>query len=222
MIVNPLLNTCSPWYFLYFLKKRSVLNGLENETCTITQAEAHAKVEKPVWDPAFSYAGMINNFFTVVFFQPLLPLSATLGFFAFSFMYWSHKHRLLKMSVRPMILSDNIAQTTLYFISLAAMIYGISSMIFDKFSYDYLTIPSIVIFAIGGSGIFFPWYRIFGTCAANLDCYNTHKDKVEQNIDGAYEHFRTYFVTEYDRANPLTADEAMEEYMTFLYSRQSD
>src|SRR5688500_14521555 len=88
VIVAPMMNTVSPWYLMYALKKRGVLKSLENDTCTITQAEAHARVEKPVWDPAFSYAGMLNNFYTVVFFQPLLPLSASMGFVAFSLMYW--------------------------------------------------------------------------------------------------------------------------------------
>lgn len=171
----------------------------------------------PVWDPAFSYAGMINTLYTAVFFQPLLPLSSWFGFASFFLIYWSHKHRLLRMSVKPFNLSDSIAKTSLYSISLAAMIYGISSMIFDKFTYDKLTVPSVIIFAIGGSALFFPYYRILGACAASLSCYDKETGR-EQNNTLPYKNFRTCFLTEYDRANPLTSAEATKEYDHFLTS----
>lgn len=219
VVVNPLMNTCNPWYLVYWFRKRSVLKAVDNGTSLLNQSEAHSKVEMPIWDPAFSFAGLVNGFFTVCFFQPMLPVSAIFGFFAFGFMYWSHKHRLLRMSTKPFTLSDSIAKTTLYLISLAIMIYGISSMIFDKFTYDKLTVPSIVIFAIGASSMLFPYYQIFGTCAGSMDCYTSHKDKVEKNMKVEYKHFRTYFLTEYERVNPITAARGMEEYMNFLMSR---
>lgn len=235
VIVNPLMNTCNPWYFAYWLRKRSVFKAVENankkiqegeferqsiieDPTQMTQGESHVKVEMPVWDPAFSFAGLVNGFFTIVFFQPLLPLSSAFGFFAFFFIYWSHKHRLLRMSNKPFTLNDSIGKTTLYIISLAIMIYGISTMIFDKFTYDKLTIPSIVIFVIGASSLFFPYYSIFGTCAASMNCYSGYKDKEERNLDKQYKTFRTYFTTEYERVNPATTAEAMEEYMNFLMS----
>lgn len=231
VFVNPLVNTLNPWYFMYILRKNSVLKKVkeaegqkdmsqeDKEAFPFNQNEAHTKVEMPIWDPAFSFAGLVNGFYTLTFFQPLLPVSSMMGFFAFTFIYWSHKHRLLRMSTKPFNLSDSIAMTSYYLISLAVMIYGISSMIFDKFNYDKLTIPSIVIFAIGGSSMLFPYYRIFGACASKMDCYSGNKNVQEKNLDSEYKHFRTYFLTEYDRANPITSQEAMQDYMNFLMSK---
>lgn len=235
VVVNPLVNTFNPWYFLYWCRKKSVLKTvekanndankdpdsrgiIESDPSIPNQSEAHLKVEMPVWDPAFSYAGLVNGFFTVCFFQPLIPLSAAFGFVAFFLIYWSHKHRLLCMSTKPFALSDSIAMTTYYIISLSTMVYGISSLIFDKFNYNELTITSFVIFAVGASSIFFPYYRIFGSCAASMDCYSKYKDNKEKNLDVEYRHFRTYFLTEYERVNPITATEGSQEYMNFLMS----
>ena len=125
VIVSPIVNTCNPYYFLYVIKKRGALKAVEDPNSEMTQTEAHTRVEKPIWDPAFSFAGMINVFYTMIFLQPLLPLSSCFGFATFTLMYWSHKHRLLRMSVKPVTLSDSIAQTSLYMISLGAMVYGV-------------------------------------------------------------------------------------------------
>ena len=92
-------------------------------------------------------------------------------------------------------------------------------MIFDKFTYNRVTIPSVVIFAIGGSSMFFPYYRILGDLVSGFKCYNKFQDNEEQNIEGQYKNFRTKFFTEYDRSNPVTSEEAMNEYMNFLLSR---
>ena len=85
-------------------------------------------------------------------------------------------------------------------------------MIFDKFTYDKLTLPSIIIFAVGGSSMFFPYYRIFGGCASKLKCYETKG--VEVHTDSPYNDFRINFFTEYDRVNPITSDDAVKEYIT--------
>ena len=92
-------------------------------------------------------------------------------------------------------------------------------LIFDKFTYGELSVLSIVIFAVGGSAMFIPYYRLFGKCVGSLSCYSSHKNKVEKNFNAPYSNFRTGFFTEYDRANPITSEEAMNEYMTFLLSR---
>ena len=123
----------NPFYFLYLCKKSSVMTALNDPTTTLTQAEAHAKLEMPIWDPAFSFAGMINSLYTVIFFQPLLPLSGVIGVVIFFLMYWSHKHRFLRMSVKPVTISDHISLATLYLISLGVMIYGVNSSSSDEF-----------------------------------------------------------------------------------------
>lgn len=125
LLVTPVMNTLNPWYFMFVLRKNSLEKKIREGTSEVTQVQAHQMVEKPVWDPAFSFSSLLRVFYTVIFFQPILPLSSVYGVFTFLALYWSHKHRLLRMSVRPLSLSDSIAISTQYFISLAVLVYGV-------------------------------------------------------------------------------------------------
>lgn len=126
LAITPLTNTLNPFYLLYILRVRSLQAKIKDGTSTVTQAQAHQMVEKPVWDPAFSFASLLRVLYTIIFFQPILPASSFYGAATFALLYWSHKHRILRMSVRPFSLSDNIAISTQYFISLSILVYGVN------------------------------------------------------------------------------------------------
>ena len=126
LVFAPLMNTLNPFYLMYYLRIKGLEKNIKEEKSEVTQAQAHQMFEKPVWDPAFSFAGLLRVLYTVIFFQPILPVSSIYGAITFFFLYWSHKHRLLRMSVRPMSLSDRIAISTSYFISLGVVVYGVN------------------------------------------------------------------------------------------------
>lgn len=89
-------------------------------------------------------------------------------------------------------------------------------MIFDKISYDQITAPSIILFAFGAFFMMVPVYRIVGKSLSNKSCYNQHENVQEKNMDDDYENFRTQFLSEYDRSNPVTNAAAMKDYFNFL------
>lgn len=133
LIFTPLMNTVNPWYFMYMLRIKGIESKIKNGTSELTQAQAHQMFEKPVWDPAFSFSTLLRILYTVIFFQPILPTSSIYGAVTFFLVYWSHKHRILRMSVRPLSLSDNIAISTQYFISLGVLVYGVAcALMLDK------------------------------------------------------------------------------------------
>lgn len=92
-------------------------------------------------------------------------------------------------------------------------------MIFDKINHDRLTVPSIILFAFGLFFMIVPLYRIVGRAFAEKSCYNQHDKVQEKNMDDPYENFRTQFLSEYDRSNPITNAKAMKEYFNFLQRR---
>lgn len=125
LTITPLMNSLNPFYFLYMFRIRSLKKKIEDGTAEVSQSQAHQMFEKPVWDPAFSFASLLRVLYTVVFFQPILPVSSIYGALTFILLYWSHKHRLLRMSVRPMSLSDRIAISTMHLINMAILVYGV-------------------------------------------------------------------------------------------------
>lgn len=128
VVLNPVLNLLNVWYFLRLWTRKSIRSKIEkNEANAITQAEAHAAFEDPVWDPSFTYAGIVKDFYTCLFFQPLFPLSGFIGMVGMFFMYWSQKTSLLKMSASPASIGMDLAENSIYYISLSPVVYGVGS-----------------------------------------------------------------------------------------------
>lgn len=124
--INPIMNIINPWLLLKCWNQRSLENKIKNNQAeSITQAEAHLTMEYPMWDPAFVHAGLVKDFLTCVFFQPLFPVSGIIGMAAFLMMFWSQKYKLLRFSVRPITINNNIGQSCLYILSLAPLVWGV-------------------------------------------------------------------------------------------------
>lgn len=126
VLVNPILNVFSPWLGLKLLGKFMVQRKVKGGNAQVTQAEAHAAYELPVWDPAFAHAGMVKDVLTCIFFQPILPLSSVFGLACLILMHWSQKVRLLRYSVRPISIGDDISKVALYLLSLGPLVYGVA------------------------------------------------------------------------------------------------
>jgi len=219
IIVTPLMNLLNIWYFMRKMKQSSLRKQLANGGGdNITQLEAHAIFENPVWDPASCYAGIVKDLMTCIFFQPLLPISGFMGMISTFLMYWSQKIRFTRMSVRPITISTPIASTILYFISISPLVYGISSMIFDKLLYDKIHLISIGYFVVGCICLLVPYYKPLGRCLGAA-CLRKGKNMTEKNAGLPYKDFRTKFMTEYDRANPVTSEKAMKEYFDYLSNK---
>lgn len=125
--VNPLSNTFYIWYYLKLYYQRSLRKKVENfEAEFITQSDAHTTMELTEWDPSWTHAGAIKDILTCIFFQPIFPLSGLIGMIAFFLMFWSQKYRLLRLSKRPVTISTNIADISLFLISLGPLVYGVA------------------------------------------------------------------------------------------------
>lgn len=66
--------------------------------------------------------------------------------------------------------------------------------------------------------IFVPLYLLIFDLFVCCKKHNKVASK-EQNYDADYDDIRTKFLTEYDRANPITKDLAFKEYFNFIKSR---
>jgi hypothetical protein len=93
---------------------------------TTTQEEAHHLFEKASFDTSLAYTNFTMLFMTMVFFQPILPMGAVTGSIGLILIYFSYKKKLVKDSKRPVMVTKDIAQITLYLLSLTPLIYGVS------------------------------------------------------------------------------------------------
>ena len=73
-----------------------------------------------------------------------------------------------------------------------------------------------LILVVGAISIFVPLYLLLLNTAK--DCVKENK-KQEQNYMVDYDDIRMRFMTEYDRANPITKEYALKEYFAFMKSK---
>ena len=206
--------------------KRSSLTGKikEGKANAYTQEDAQLIFEKSEFDPSFAYAALANIVFTAFFFQPILPLGAASALVGLVLTYYAYKKMLLRDSKRPVLISKEIPLITLYLLNLTPLCYGvnlidqISSAIFDKILTDDITNYSWSILAIGMISVFLPLYLLIYDLLGICRKANKVLSK-EQNYDEDYDNIRTKFMNEYDRANPITKDQALKEYLHYMASR---
>lgn len=107
-------------------KQNSLKKRIENHTATDkTQEDAQLIFEKRDFDPSFAYAAVANLVFTAFFFQPILPLGAACALVGLVLTYYAYKKMLLRDSKRPVMVSDDIAEVTLYLLNAAPFVYGV-------------------------------------------------------------------------------------------------
>ena len=97
----------------------------KREPVNTTQEEAHNFFENPEFDPSLAYSSYTVAFMTVFFFQPILPISAFTGLISLVFNYYSFKKKLLRDSKRPVMVSKEITQVTLYLLNLVPLVWGV-------------------------------------------------------------------------------------------------
>ena len=110
--------------------KRSSLTGKikEGKANAYTQEDAQLIFEKSEFDPSFAYAALANIVFTAFFFQPILPLGAASALVGLVLTYYAYKKMLLRDSKRPVMVSDDIAEVTLYLLNAAPFVYGVATL----------------------------------------------------------------------------------------------
>ena len=92
------------------------------------QKKVHTAFEKSEFDPAFAYAAIVNYILTCIFFQPILPLGAASALVGLVLTYYAYKKMLLRDSKRPVMVSDDIAEVTLYLLNAAPFVYGVATL----------------------------------------------------------------------------------------------
>ena len=127
-VLRPLFAIIDPFSIMNSIKRNSLKSKIKNgKANNVTQEEAQIIFEKTVFDPSFAYADLASLIFTAFFFQPILPIAACTSFLGLILTYYSYKKKLVKDSKRPVMVSDDIAEVTLYLLNCAPFVYGVLS-----------------------------------------------------------------------------------------------
>jgi len=195
-------------------KRDSLENKIKaGEAKDVTQEEAQKIFENSEFDPSEAYAAFCNIIFTAVFFQPILPASPLMALAALIFAYYAFKKNLLRDCKRPIQVSNDIAEVSLYLLNVVPFVYGLSNVIFDKLFRGKAETASWFIMIAGIISIFYPLYLVFLDTAK--DCIKEDRT-TEQNYNIDYNQMRMRFLNEYDRANPITKEDATKDYFQYL------
>jgi hypothetical protein len=236
VVIPPLKVLLNPYIFLKIFTRLWMRFKIEFLSGVVTQQELNRAYEKPIFDPAKTYAQVFRTMGIVIFLQPLFPISGLLGFLCFFFLYWCTKLGLLRQSSRPISIASQLAYLSNFLISYILLIYGMSSAIFDKIFIGKLNSTCICIIAFGVLNAILPIYRI--TCGIAMIAYSWlghSKNKFsvslslssktgllgERELQLLYDDARPQFYLEYDRVNPITAPEATKEYFMYLQTKLS-
>jgi hypothetical protein len=119
-----------------FKRSRLRSNIKEGKANHMTQEDTQLIFEKSEFDPSFAYAELASLIFTAFFFQPILPIGAVTSFVGLFLTYYAYKKKLVKDSKKPVMVSDDIAEVTLYLLNCAPFVYGV--LYVDEAFFGYL------------------------------------------------------------------------------------
>ena len=125
--LTPLLVAFDPSYLMKVISRASLKKKVaEGKANSITQEQAHAIYEDPNFDVTSAYVMLCKPFFTLVFFQPILPIGVFTGLLAFITLYYAYKIKLIRFSKRPIQISGNIGEVSLYLLNWIPFVSGVS------------------------------------------------------------------------------------------------
>lgn len=217
-VIQPLCCLIGPK--LIIRKVRQRLARLRGERCGLSQREANSLFEGPPVDMPQRYAGFLKTYLLTVFYAPVLPISFAFCLFAITLGYWVDKAMLLRVNARPARLGSALNSSMQAFIPLGCVLYSASTVFFF---YDY----GVKQWAAGLAGccislavLCFPT----GSVARALSSAKLKKLSIGElsESDKTYDEAVLDFLDDYDRANPVTAQESTRQWVELVKSKRGE
>ena len=208
-IVTPLLWTFSP---LYYLKKTQIFlierNEKPNLYHNLNQKELNKLYELSDMDISYKYSYIAKTLLMTFLYISIFPFGVPISLGGFFFCYYLEKYNYLNYYKRPEMLNND-----LYFFYVNNFVFflfflGIGDYIFlsDIYSTKGWSLANIIILGIL---IVVPYQYLL-----NHDFIGLKESEINKlTYDEAY----LEFFTDYERSNPMTKREGMENYIKKLF-----
>lgn len=133
------------------------------------------------------------------FYAYLIPLAIPVGILGVLLHYMLQKYLLLNRHASPLSVSDSMASYMLdFFIEIIIVLYAVGCIVFEKLIYDSISTVTWVQLIISLAFLLLPIPQIF-SCLLHVQ---------RKSTVGAYDD--QAFTDDYDRSNPVLAENAIE------------
>lgn len=203
-VVQPVLTLISPAWVMKKLKQCLALRRVENSL--LSQQEAHDLFEGIPLDMAQRCAYFMKTYLLTILYAPILPLAYPIGVVALLLQYIVDKFMLLRVHARPDVLSDELDDAMLTFVALGTLLYAATNMLF-YFDFRYTAaVPGIVGLVTAFAYNIFPIQKIVKVLKRHFSSKITEQVNMSES-EKTYAEAMVDFVDDYDRCNPVTAEE---------------
>ncbi|CAD8106767.1 unnamed protein product [Paramecium sonneborni] len=135
-----------------------------------------------------------------LFYSPLLPACSFFALISISGIYWIEKILLLRRDSKPLPTGSDMAQAMVeFYIDLSILLYSLGNCIWEYIIFETMHWSTWISFIICSLFYLFPKDRL-------LDCI--FKIGVDNATQESYDLKYPTFLDDYDRRNPVTAEEA--------------
>jgi len=185
---------------------RQCLELRKDSKSLLSQAEANSLFEGPPIDMAQRSAVLMKTYLLTLFYTPILPIAYPIAIVALVLQYWSEKYMLLRVHSRPEVLSHELDESMLAFISLGTILYAVTNFFFFyKFTAEAMA-PGIVGLVTTLAYCFIPVKKLIKLLKSSRPvAANGENGAVMSESPMTYEEAIGIFVDDYDRSNPMTA-----------------
>lgn len=209
--ISPILKIFDPGFIINRLLKW--LKSSPNRRLTSNQEELNQTYAYIIFEPGYEYIYVVNLYLFTCFFVSLQPIIAYFSIAGVLTMYWAQKYSLFNRMRRPVPGTDVIHLTMFQLIYLGGIVYSLGSLTWSNFlpggAPENALLPNLIALGVSVLTALLPYRAIF-----------TLAFEDEQTVCLEYQKSRILLSSEYDRLNPNTAKEGLQDYMNFIEKEQ--
>ncbi|CAD8187902.1 unnamed protein product [Paramecium octaurelia] len=195
-----------PWFLFIFdfehLKKLYIRRQIKQlgSTCKLTQKEANEAFEGPMINLAEKYPAIAKTLLMALFYAPLLPACSFFALASIMGIYWIEKILLLRRDSKPLPTGSDMAQAMVeFYIDLVILIYSLGNCVWEYTVFNTMHWSTWISFIICSIFYLLPKERVLEFIL---------KIGIDNATEESYDAKSPTFLDDYDRRNPVTAEEA--------------
>jgi len=143
-------------YFTKRLEIRKTTKEIKENTCVLTQEEAHEIFEYPMFDMVENYVDITKYMLSACFYHSILPLGTCWTIFILFVAYWQDKYRLLRRRSYAHEQGPELAYAMVEILEWTIIAYAGATIIFERLLTDSIVNTGWLCLTYAICNAFFP------------------------------------------------------------------
>ncbi|CAD8115777.1 unnamed protein product [Paramecium sonneborni] len=198
--IPPIVWFVDPWSIQKDYQRQKQQKNAKN--CILTQQEANEIMEMPDYSQAKRYGDIMKTMWFTFFYGDIIPVGILFSIMGLTLYYFVDKYNVLRRRTIKESLSKHLSIEMIEMLELIVIFTGIGNTVVSSILFGEVKWQDFIIIIIGVVYNLLPMEDI-SSVLFPLE----QKDEVL-----SYEEAEEYFNTDYDRENPVTRREALEEF----------